>query len=32
MKTQTIDPKDCIVLFADLQQGIIELTNPIFKP
>jgi len=27
MKTQIIDPKDCIVLFADLQQGIIELTR-----
>jgi nicotinamidase-related amidase len=27
MKTQTMDPKDCIVLFADLQQGIIELTR-----
>jgi nicotinamidase-related amidase len=29
MKTQTIDPKDCIVLFADLQQGIIELTRTV---
>jgi nicotinamidase-related amidase len=27
MKSQTIDPGDCIVLFADLQQGIIELTR-----
>jgi nicotinamidase-related amidase len=24
---QTIDPQDCIVLFADLQQGIIELSR-----
>jgi nicotinamidase-related amidase len=29
MKTQTIDPTDCIVLFADLQQGIIELTRTV---
>jgi nicotinamidase-related amidase len=29
MKTQIIDPKDCIVLFADLQQGIIELARTI---
>ncbi len=27
MKTQIIEPQDCIVLFADLQQGIIELTR-----
>jgi nicotinamidase-related amidase len=27
MKTQIIYPADCIVLFADLQQGIIELTR-----
>jgi nicotinamidase-related amidase len=27
MKTQTIDAGDCIVLFADLQQGIIELAR-----
>jgi nicotinamidase-related amidase len=27
MKTETIDPQDCVVLFADLQQGIIELTH-----
>jgi nicotinamidase-related amidase len=29
MKTQIIQPKDCIVLFADLQQGIIELTRTV---
>jgi nicotinamidase-related amidase len=29
MKTQLIHPKDCIVLFADLQQGIIELTRTV---
>ena len=29
MKTQTIDPQDCIVLFADLQQGIIELSRTV---
>jgi len=29
MKTQIIYPKDCIVLFADLQQGIIELTRTV---
>ena len=29
MKTQIIDPQDCIVLFADLQQGIIELARTI---
>jgi nicotinamidase-related amidase len=29
MRSQTIDPKDCIVLFADLQQGIIELTRTV---
>jgi len=27
MKTQIIHPEDCIVLFADLQQGIIDLTR-----
>jgi nicotinamidase-related amidase len=27
MKSQAIDPNDCIVLFADLQRGIIELTR-----
>jgi nicotinamidase-related amidase len=27
MKTQAIDPNDSLVLFADLQQGIIELTR-----
>jgi nicotinamidase-related amidase len=27
--TQIIDPQDCIVLFADLQQGIIELSRTI---
>jgi nicotinamidase-related amidase len=29
MKTQVIDPKDCVVLFADLQEGIIELARTI---
>jgi nicotinamidase-related amidase len=29
MFKNTIDPKDCIVLFADLQQGIVELTKTV---
>jgi nicotinamidase-related amidase len=29
MNTQTIDPKDCLVLFADLQEGIIELARTV---
>jgi isochorismate hydrolase len=27
MTTQAIDPRDSLVLFADLQEGIVELTN-----
>jgi len=27
MKTRSIDSTDCLVLFADLQLGIIELTR-----
>jgi nicotinamidase-related amidase len=29
MLKNQIDPKDCIVLFADLQQGIVELTQTV---
>jgi len=29
MFNQPIDPQDCVVLFADLQQGIVELTQTV---
>jgi nicotinamidase-related amidase len=29
MRTQGIDPNDCIVLFVDLQKGVVELTRTV---